>query len=200
VLLLQNEPPLPASLAVLRLSTCCSVGLDELIRGADRLSAAARPVLILDAVVRGSLNNGTDRAQPQDAAHASSWITTLPVGFSAVELHATYIDIRCSVGLQRPTPAAVAQQLLQFFADAPPSYSEFSLCCKNSMRFGLYLNWPLEAMGPDWSGGHYAHVEFDNLQALAGHLRSSATVHNMSIDVVDRPASTDTATLVLHRM
>ncbi len=209
VLLMQGEPPLPASLAVLRIDTHYYIKLRDLTRGSERLSTAARPALILDhaPLVRGDLEYETEHGQPQDtAAQASRLVSTLPVGFSVLELHASSIHIHCSVGLQRRTPAAVAEQLLLFFANAPPSYTQFSLCCKDSICTSLHVSWPLEAMDPEDPGrstcAPFTSLHFNDVQALAGHLRSSATMHNMSVDVVEGPASVfdGKASLTLRRL
>ena len=205
--LLQNEAPLPASLTVLQLKTHYYVKLRDLTRGPDRLSMAAGPVLILNDAIGGSLERETQHGQSQDTAQASRLVSTLPAGFSALELRdAGAIHIHCSAGLRRRTAAAVAEQLLLFFANAPSSYRQFSLCFKDSRHCCLSLSWPLDAMDPEDPNGStsapFASLDANNVEALAGHLRSSAMMHNVSIDVVGGPASifNGAATLVLRRV
>ena len=201
VRLAQDEPSLPASLAALRLSSSYAIDVGELTRGVDRLRMAAEPVLDLDSAIECSLEGVVGHALPPCtvASHASRLAGTLPVGFRALQLRAHCVFIHCSVAVQWPTPAAVAEQLLLFFAHAPPSYRRFSLCCKDYLLMYLALSWP---PGSGWLGRTRAQVAYDNLAALAVHLRSCAVVHDMSVEAVQRraPGFDCTTTLTLRRL
>ena len=186
---------LPASLAALRLESEFPIDLGELVRGEERLSAAAEPVLgVRSAVICCSLVWLTGGMEPRvacdtaTALHAERLVSKLPAGFAALEMHAQCITVNCSAAVQVPTPEAAAWELCLFFAHAPLSYRRFSLCWEDAVPLRVHLSWPLGFAEPGSTAlARQGRLAFDSMDALAKQLQDCAVTLNMTVAVCDAP-------------
>jgi len=183
----------------LRLQSGYPLDLGELARGQERLAAAVHPSLHVRApVVCCSLEWVTDERAPQhrDSDGTTATITrrlvsTLPAGFTALELDAHCVTINCSVAYQSADPPAAAWELGQFFAHAPPSYRRFSLRWNaNSLPLRVHLSWPLGAEEQNSTAlARQGRVTFDGAKDLAERLRGCAEMHGMAVMYTGSPVN-----------
>jgi len=180
----------------LRLQSGYPLDLGELARGQERLAVAAHPSLLVRApVVCCSLEWVADERASQQRDNGSTTTTTrrlastLPAGFTALELDAQCVTINCSVAYQSADPAAAAWELGQFFAHAPPSYRRFSLRWNaDSLPLRVHLSWPLGAEEQNSTAlARQGRVTFDRAKELAERLRGCAEMHAMAVMYTGSP-------------
>ena len=192
-----DGPPLPASLAALRLESLYPIDLGELVaRGGIRLTAAAStPVLSalsavvccsLDRLPRGSGGNVADvGAEPV----TDRLVSKLPAGFGALQVCAQCITIKCSVALLEAGPEDAARELCLFFDRAPASYRRFSvlwMVVKVPLQFRL--SWPLGIADPGGTAlARQGRVAFDSVEALAECMQIYAAALRMKVIVSEEP-------------
>ena len=152
MLTLQDGPPLPPSLVALRLESGYPMNLGQLVHGEARLTASPAPTLIVRSpIVSCSLEamiGGPDphaAHDPATAPHAEQFISKLPAGIAALEMHAQRVSINCGAAVQEIAPEAAALVVCLFVASAPVSYRRFSLYWPDQVPLYVNLLWPLSS-------------------------------------------------------
>ena len=145
----QDGPPLPPSIETLCLESGYPIDLGELAQGEERLAAAAAPSLVVRSeIICCSLEWMTGGAEPRavrDTAigvHAERLVSRLPAGFAALEMCAMRMTVNCSTAVQLPTPGSAAVELCLYFAHAPATYRQVTLCWVDNLAMFVDLTWP----------------------------------------------------------
>ena len=189
----KDGPPLPASLAALRLESGYPIDIGELDRDYALPAATSKPLLSArSAVVCCSLERRPrmlgSSAAVGDAELTDGLVSKLPAGFGSLEMHTQCITINCSVALPEACPEDAARELCLFFARAPASYQRFRLFWRDDVPLQFRLSWPLGALDPGGTAlARQGRVAFASVKSLAECMQLCTSGHHLSVAVSRQP-------------